>query len=69
MNIKKITYIFLINNVMTKKLISNLSKLNYQPKTINQYEYNNALYDKLTDLVICTGPAGRKNIISLSICN
>jgi len=58
MNIKKITYIFLINNVMTKKLISNLSKLNYQPKTINQYEYNNALYDKLTDLVICTGPAG-----------
>jgi phosphate starvation-inducible PhoH-like protein len=58
MNIKKFACIILINNVMTKKLLSNFSKSQYQPKTMAQYEYNNALYNKMIDLLICTGPAG-----------
>lgn len=63
MNIKKISFIFLLNNVIynksiSKKIISNLLKTNYQPKSINQNEYYKALNNKIIDLLICTGPAG-----------
>jgi phosphate starvation-inducible PhoH-like protein len=58
MNIKKLTCIMLINQIISKKLISNLSKPNYFPKSNNQLEYKIALNNKLIDLLICTGPAG-----------
>ena len=48
----------LIKNVLSKRLISNLSKTHYLPKSINQNEYYKALNNKMIDLLICTGPAG-----------
>ena len=35
-----------------------LDNLKYIPKTVNQKEYKKSLYNKNTDLIFCTGPAG-----------